>query len=230
LQLSQLAADQEIASLQFQLLLNTEVQFTPVNQFKAVLSSLPSTADTAGFSNHPLLQSIRQQQSMADAEYALEKSKLLPNLSVNYNNTTIRGIGADDKLYDGTTRFGAVQLGVGIPVFRKGQKNLLEATRFSRQIASGNYEAEMQLFKNQYASAYRQYLQNTRAVHYFETEGLPAAQLVTATAGKQLMSGQINFLQWVQLINQSITTKSQYLETLHATNISITQLNYLLSQ
>jgi cobalt-zinc-cadmium resistance protein CzcA len=230
LQLSQLAADQEIASLQFQLLLNTEIQFVPVEQSKAVLSSLPSSVDTAGFSKHPLLQAIRQQQTMADAEYALEKSKLLPNLSVNYNNTTIRGIGADDKLYDGTTRFGAVQLGVGIPVFRKGQKNLLEATRFSRQIASGNYETEMQLFKNQYATSYRQYLQNTRSLHYFETEGLPAAQVVTATAGKQLMAGQINFLQWVQLINQSITTKSQYLETMHATNISIIQLNYLLSQ
>jgi cobalt-zinc-cadmium resistance protein CzcA len=230
LQLSQLAADQEIASLQFQLLLNTEIQFVPVEQSKAVLSSLPSSVDTAGFSKHPLLQAIRQQQTMADAEYALEKSKLLPNLSVNYNNTTIRGIGADDKLYDGTTRFGAVQLGVGIPVFRKGQKNLLEATRFSRQIASGNYETEMQIFKNQYATSYRQYLQNTRSLHYFETEGLPAAQVVTATAGKQLMAGQINFLQWVQLINQSITTKSQYLETMHATNISIIQLNYLLSQ
>jgi len=230
LQLAQLAADQDIASLQFQLLLNSAVPYNPVDLFRATLNSLPSIADTATFSRHPLLQSFRQQQEMADASYALEKSKLLPNLSLNYNNTTIRGIGADEKLYDGSTRFGAVQLGVGIPVFAKGQKNLIDATRFSRQIATGNYQAEVQLFKNQYASAYRQYLQHTRALHYYETEGLPTAELVTSTAGKQLMAGQINYLQWVQLIHQSIATRSQYLETLHAANLSAIQLNYLLSQ
>lgn len=230
LQLSQLIADHDIALLQFQLLLNSPFPYQPLNQGKATLSSLPSIADTATFSRHPLLQSMRQQQEMADASYALEKSKLLPNLSLNYNNTTIRGIGADDKLYDGSTRFGAVQFGVGIPVFSKGQKNLIDATRFSRQIATGNYQAELQVFKNQYESVYRQYLQQTRALRYYETEGLPTAELVTMTAGKQLTAGQINYLQWVQLINQSITTRSQYLETWRATNLSVIQLNYLLSQ
>jgi cobalt-zinc-cadmium resistance protein CzcA len=230
LQLSQLFADQDIALLQFQLLLNTSIPYQPLELTRAALNSLPSIADTATFSRHPLLQSIRQQQEMADASYALEKSKLLPNLSLNYNNTTIRGIGADDKLYDGSTRFGAVQFGVGIPVFTKGQKNLIDATRFSRQIATGNYQAELQAFKSQYESAYRQYLQHTRSLRYFESEGLPTAELVTSTAGKQLMAGQINYLQWVQLIHQSIATRSQYLETLHATNLSVIQLNYLLSQ
>ncbi|MFN7585876.1 MAG: hypothetical protein ACK5RI_08165, partial [Bacteroidota bacterium] len=77
---------------------------------------------------------------------------------------------------------------------------------------------------------YRQYLQHTRSLQYFEKEGLPTAELVTSTAGKQLIAGQINYLQWVQLIHQSIATRSQYLETLHAANISAIQLNYLLVQ
>ncbi|MCE2974030.1 MAG: CusA/CzcA family heavy metal efflux RND transporter [Sediminibacterium sp.] len=230
LQLAQLIADHDIAALQFQLLLNSSIPYRPLDQFRATLTSLPSIADTATFSRHPLMQSFRQQQEMADASYALEKSKLLPNLSLHYNNTTIRGIGADEKPYDASTRFGAVQFGVGIPVFAKGQKNLIDATRFSKQIATGNYQAELQLFKNQYESAFRQYLQHTRSLQYFEKEGLPTAELVTSTAGKQLMAGQINYLQWVQLIHQSIATRSQYLETLHAANISAIQLNYLLVQ
>jgi len=230
LQLAQLSADQEIASLQFQLLLNVGGSFVPLDESKATFNSLPSIIDTATFSKHPLLQSIRQQQAIADASYALEKSKLLPNLSLNYSNTTIRGIGADDKFYDGSTRFGAVQLGVGIPVFRKGQKNMIDATRFSKQIAEQSYDAELQVFKNQYESAYRQYMQHSRSLRYYEGEGLPNAQLIIQTAGKQLMAGQINYLQWVQLVNQSIETQNQYLETQHANNVSIIQLNYLLAQ
>jgi cobalt-zinc-cadmium resistance protein CzcA len=230
LQLAQLSADQEIASLQFQLLLNVGGSFVPLDESKATFNSLPSIIDTATFSKHPLLQSIRQQQAIADASYALEKSKLLPNLSLNYSNTTIRGIGADDKFYDGSTRFGAVQLGVGIPVFRKGQKNMIDATRFSKQIAEQSYDAELQVFKNQYESAYRQYLQHSRSLRYYEGEGLPNAQLIIQTAGKQLMAGQINYLQWVQLVNQSIATQNQYLETQHDNNVSIIQLNYLLAQ
>jgi cobalt-zinc-cadmium resistance protein CzcA len=215
--------------LQFQLLLNTAGSYVPLLQ-RPVLSALPSVADTASFGNHPMLQAIRQQQSLADANYALEKSKLLPNLSLNYNNTTIRGVGADNKLYDGSTRFGAVQLGVGIPVFKKGQKNLIEATRFSRQVAESNYEAELRQFKTQYEAAYRQYLQNNQSLRYYESEGIPNAQQVVITAGKQLQAGQINYLEWVQLINQSIHPSNQYLETQHNTHISVVQLNYLLAQ
>jgi cobalt-zinc-cadmium resistance protein CzcA len=177
-----------------------------------------------------MLQAIRQQKSMADANYALEKSKLLPNLSLNYNNTTIRGVGADNKLYDGSTRFGAVQLGVGIPVFKKGQKNLIEATRFSRQIAESNYDVELRQFKTQFEAAYRQYLQNNLSLRYYESEGIPNAQQVVLTAGKQLQAGQINYLEWVQLINQSIHTRSQYIETQLNTHNSVIQLNYLLAQ
>jgi cobalt-zinc-cadmium resistance protein CzcA len=229
LQLAQLAADEEIAALQFQLLLNTAGSYVPLQQ-RLALNALPSVADTASFGNHPMLQAIRQQKSMADANYALEKSKLLPNLSLNYNNTTIRGVGADNKLYDGSTRFGAVQLGVGIPVFKKGQKNLIEATRFSRQIAESNYDVELRQFKTQFEAAYRQYLQNNLSLRYYESEGIPNAQQVVLTAGKQLQAGQINYLEWVQLINQSIHTRSQYIETQLNTHNSVIQLNYLLAQ
>jgi cobalt-zinc-cadmium resistance protein CzcA len=73
-------------------------------------------------------------------------------------------------------------------------------------------------------------LQNNLSLRYYESEGIPNAQQVVLTAGKQLQAGQINYLEWVQLINQSIHTRSQYIETQLNTHNSVIQLNYLLAQ
>jgi cobalt-zinc-cadmium resistance protein CzcA len=228
-QLQQLAMDEELLLIQLQVLINTTERYQPAVE-KGLFFSVTTLADTAFLSAHPVIQSIRQQQQLAMATYELEKSKRLPNLSLNYNTTTIRGIGADDKLYDGSTRFGSVQLGIGIPVFGKAQKNMVEASRFSTQIAERNYQTVLQEIQAQYVSAVTQYLSQQKAVRYYQTEAIPNAQLISETASRQLLAGSIHYLDWVQLINQTIQIKNEFLEAGKRLNESIIQLQFLTAQ
>ncbi len=229
-QLQQLLLDEDLALIQLQVLLNTTERYLPVSNEKGLSPSVTSLADTSFLAAHPVIQSIRQQQQLALASYELEKSKRLPNLSLNYNSTTIRGIGADNKLYDGSNRFGSVQLGIGIPVFGKAQKNMVEATRFSKQIAASNYQTGLQEIQSQYVSAVSQYLKHQKAAQYYQSEALPNAQLIAETASRQLLTGSIHYLEWVQLINQTIQIKSDYLEAGKKLNESIIQLQFLTAQ
>lgn len=229
-QLHQLEADEELALLQFQLLLNTTERYIPVTATPQNSISNVSLADTSLLVAHPAIQLIRQQQTLATAAYELEKSKRLPNLSLNYNSTTIRGVGADNIVYDGSTRFGSVQLGIGIPVFGKGQKNMMEATRFSRQIAESNYQAGLQEIQSQYAGAVTQYVKYQQSLRYYQSEALPNATIISETASRQLLAGSIHYLEWVQLIHQTIQVKSDYLEAGRKLNDSIILLTFLTAQ
>ena len=65
---------------------------------------------------------------------------------------------------------------------------------------------------------------------YYEKTALPNAEIIIKTANLQFSNGEINYLDWVVLINQSIAIKSNYIDTILAHNESVVQLNYLTSK
>jgi heavy metal efflux system protein len=225
IQLKQLLQDYSIWQIRFNLLLNSTVVFTPdKKEFKAPLFNFN---DSAILKEHPSIKITEQQQQIADATAALEKSRLLPDLSVGYNNTSIKGTGADDKIYSAAKRFNAVQLGIGIPIFTKAQKAKISSAKFSRQLAENNFAIELQNLTAGYQTAFTEYQKYLQTVQYFEDAALKNAELISETANQQLANGIINYLEWVQLINQSVTVKNDYTEAVKNLNESVIQLNYL---
>ncbi|MES2268549.1 MAG: CusA/CzcA family heavy metal efflux RND transporter [Bacteroidota bacterium] len=226
MQLDQLKEDEAILQLQFQLLLNSPTVFkitgTPYKlTFEAAVDSL-------NLKEHPALKLVSQQQQIADAAIRLEKSRLLPDLSIGYNNTSIKGIGADNKLYNGSNRFNSVQLGVGIPIFAGAQKARINSARINKQVAESNYAIETQNITSAYQAAIAQYRKYLQTVQYFESKPLKNAALITVTANQQIAAGNINYLEWAQLINQATTIKNDYLEAVRNLNEAVIQLNYFL--
>ncbi|WP_454801603.1 CusA/CzcA family heavy metal efflux RND transporter [Mucilaginibacter phyllosphaerae] len=224
MQLNQLKEDEAILQLQFQLLLNsTNVFITTRAPYKLTFAG---GTDTLNLKEHPAVKLIAQQQQIADAAIRVEKSRLLPDLSVGYNNTSIKGIGADNKLYNGANRFNSVQLGIGIPIFAGAQRARINSARITKQIAESNLAVEVQNITSAYRSADIQYRKYLQTVQYFESKPLKNANLITNTANQQIAAGNINYLEWVQLINQATTLKNDYLEAVRNLNEAIIQLNY----
>jgi cobalt-zinc-cadmium resistance protein CzcA len=183
--------------------------------------------DSAALQQNPIMKVYEQQKLIAENVIKVEKSKLLPDLMIGYNNTSMQGVGADDKFYGSSARFSAVQLGVGIPIFFGTQKARINSAKFNRQIAESNYANRLQTLQNEYQSALRQYNKYFQSIAYYENTALKNAELITSTANKQLAAGSINYLEWVQLINQTMTVKNDYVEAVKNFNEAIIQLNYL---
>jgi cobalt-zinc-cadmium resistance protein CzcA len=227
MQLQQLDQDRSVLQLQFQLLLNTTVPYCPIKQqFK--MDPL-NFNDTSLLKDHPSLKMILHQQQVANAVVEVEKSMLLPGFTIGYNNTSIKGMGADNKVY-GDARFSAVQVGVGIPIFVKAQKSKIAGAKVNRQVAENNYAIGLQNLQSNYQSAILQYRKHLHAVQYYETTALKNAQTISNTANLQLANGGINYLEWVQLINQSTVVKNDYIESVKSLNESAIQLHYLINQ
>jgi len=121
-------------------------------------------------------------------------------------------------------------LGIGIPIFTKAQKSKISSAKLGKQIAENNFYTELQSLESHYQSLLVQYQKSLQAVAYFETKALKNADLLTTTANLQLNAGNINYLEWVQVVNPAISIKNDYIEAVKMLNNITIQLNYLLQK
>ncbi len=227
LQLIQLQQDKDLLQLQFQLLLNTRTAYVPDEKeriFKEIL-----VVDSKQLANHPALQYLKQQEQIAMSTTKVERSKLLPDLNLGYSVMGMRGMGADDKTYNSALRFHSVQLGVGIPIFNGGQKARIKSSRTNELIVANEYEVNLKAFETSYLSVMKQYQLLEDAVHYYENTALKNVGMIIKTANQQFQSGEINYLEWVLLMNQVTSIQSDYIETLKNRNKAVIELKFYLN-
>lgn len=228
MQLIQLREDKELVQNQFQLLLNSEVSLLPNTETLKLV--FDTTIDSTLVAQHPYLTFLEQVNKSSIAATKLEKSKLLPNLILGYNNTSIAGTGSDDVLYDKSKRFQSAQFGIGIPLFGGAQKAKVEVSKISETLTQNELEREKQILQKQFKATLNTYNSSLQKLDYYEKTALPNAEIITKTANLQFLNGAISYLDWVILINQSIAIKSNYIDTVLAYNESVIQLNYLTSK
>lgn len=228
LQLSQLKQDVELLQIQFQLLLNTTSLFVPDEN--EVLQNNFSENDTTLLSLHPAMKFYKQQQQIATANTKLERSRLAPDITFGYNIMGMKGTGSDNKTYNRIPQFHSGQIGLGIPIFVKSQKARINAAKTNEIIVANEYEMNLQNFENAYRSVFAEYQKFEKTVQYFKTTALKNAEIITTTANQQFLNGDINYLEWVLLINQATTIQSDYIEAVKNKNNAVAELNFYINK
>ncbi|AZB32336.1 CusA/CzcA family heavy metal efflux RND transporter [Chryseobacterium bernardetii] len=221
IQLKQLNQELSVLKYQLQWLLNTETDFVPEDK------KLFSGGLKEELSSHPVIQVLQQQKKVSEQQTALEKAKLLPGLQLAYNLNSFKGTGADDKVYGSAPQFHSVQLGVSVPVFSGGQKARIQAAKIAESVAENDI-ANMEFnLQNQRKKASGIYQANLDIVSRYESAELKNADVITETAKKQFLAGEINYLEFVILVNQAVTLKNSYTDAVWKLNQSAIELEYL---
>lgn len=219
IQLKQLQTEIEIVRLEFQLLLNSEEAFLPEEAvLKAVL-------EENKIEENPQLKLFEHQKKIFSAETSALKSKRLPEIIMGYNNNSFKGIGLDDA-----KRFHSLQVGLGIPLFGGSQKAKINASKLAEKLAESNYQTQVLNLKNEYNKLMVQHKANLEIVTYFETLNNKNSKTITDVANKQFINGEINYLDYVILINQAIAVQNSYIEAVKTLNETIISINYLNSK
>ncbi|MBE2274472.1 MAG: TolC family protein [Flavobacteriales bacterium] len=143
---------------------------------------------------------------------------------------TMRGNGADDKNYDGMHRFQSGVIGVGLPIFNSAQKSLIEGQKINQQIAENNYQLAVRNLKNQYAKTSGEYQKLKSEIEYYKTKGLKNAETIMFTANLLQKEGEINYLEYTMLVNQSLDIQNKYIDAQKLLNEKIIELNSLKSE
>ena len=228
IQLANLKKDREVSLYQFNYLINDETMYSNENSNFYEMNGPTQDLNYAG--NPVVLKQLEQQKAIELAKLNAEKSKLLPTFNIGYNNSSMYGTGADDKFYERSARFHSGMIGVGIPLFNGAQKSLIEGQKINQLIAENNYELGSRNLKNQYATLFGEYEKLKSETEYYKSKGLKNSETIMKTANRLYFEGEINYLEWSILINQSLDIQNKLIDTQKLLNEKIIQLNNLTQQ
>ena len=227
-QLSMIGRMKEYVVLQLQWYLNDGRKYVPQTDGFSILK-YSIFFDSLSLQKHPVLQMAAQEITTARAMTQAEKTALWPELSAGYRNVSIRGTGADNVVYQGGDRFNSFQVGVGIPIFRKGIRASIQSAQMMEEVKANMYEAKKSEINAQIQEKYVLYNATMAQLEQYEKSALPNARLIRSVSEQQFSSGQINYLEYVMLTNQAINIESEYLEQKRNLNSHIINLYYLTS-
>jgi cobalt-zinc-cadmium resistance protein CzcA len=226
--LAQIREEKQIALLNLNQLINGNAMYT-IQSGPIKLANL-TVIDSSAYNSHPLVSILQQNQEIADAHKALEQSQWLPEIELGVYSMTIRGTGADNVFYDGSTRFNTARLGFGIPVFYGSKKSRIGALQVNREIAQNQTDQLKQDLLLLLRSEVRQYQSWLAIVNRYETTSLPQAKTMRIASDLQLSKGEINYLDWVVLTNQAFEIENKYLDAVRHLNEHILFIKYLTNQ
>ena len=228
IQLENLKKDRQVSLYQFNYLINDQTFYKNENSDFYQLNLQKQDLSYAG--NPVILKQLEQQKNIELAKLKAEKSKLLPTINLTYFNASMYGNGADNKFYERSARFNSGMIGVGIPLFNSAQKSVIEGQKINQLIAENNYEIGSRSLKNQYGMLLGDYEKLKSETDYYKSKGLKNAETIMKTANRLYYEGEINYLEWSILINQSLDVQNKLVDSQKMLNDKIIQLNNLTQQ
>lgn len=207
-------------SLQLQYVLQSEVAFTPS-------SLILNGEEVKNFDqNHLQIALLEQEKKNNEVAIRTEKAQLIPDISLGYYSTTMIGTGANDKTYGSSDRFNSVQLALGLPVFNGANKARREALKINNDVLNNQLEAQKKMLSNIYANFKLKNKNSEALLKKYESEILPEASKIAKAANAQYINGEISFLEWSVLMNQSFEAHLNYLATVKNHNDAIITMLY----
>ncbi len=219
-ELNTIQEEKQLLQLKFQYLLQNN---SPLLPSELLLKNTVSNDFNEG---HIQIALLEQEKKINESAIKAEKAQLIPDISLGYFSTTMKGTGADDKLYGSGDRFNSVQLGLGLPVFNGANKARREALKTNTAALNNQLEAQKQSLLNVYENFKLKNKNSEALLKKYEEQVLPEASKITSAANAQYMNGEVSFLEWSILMNQSFEAQLNYLTTVKNHNDTIIKMLY----
>lgn len=228
-QLDQLSADILIYNRKLALLMNSP---TPVAAADTVLirSNFLLSGGNAEVSANPTLGLVQQQSEISKIETSLERSRMLPDLSVGYFSQTMQGgqeINGVPRTFGKGDRFSGIQAGISIPLWFAPYTAKIKAAKQKSQQAQINAESYLKSLEGNYQALASEYAKYARSLDYYEKQAVPEADLIIDQATKSYRAGAIDYLDYIQSLGRALTIKLNYLDALNNYNQTVISIDYV---
>ncbi|MCC6447634.1 MAG: efflux RND transporter permease subunit, partial [Chitinophagaceae bacterium] len=219
-QLKWLENEIDLAKIQLQWLLNSDISYEAIAD--NFIIDLGLLTNETSMDHHPLVELSQQEIEQSKLQVKLEKSKLLPDLSLSYYNQSFTEFGQN--------RYSVVALGVGIPIFASGQKANIKAEQQKIAFYENEQLVKKAQLETEYRSALSLYQTQKAIVENFQNKQLPQAEQIFKTAKEQFANGDINYLDWVLLNDQATQIQTNYYQAVAQLNQTAIIILYLISK
>lgn len=160
--------------------------------------------EEAVLSQNPLLKYQENAVDVAEAERSLQRSHWLPDLSLEYRWQQIRGV-------DG---FYGFHVGVKVPLWFRGQQQRSKATSLDLRAAQAKFEDQRFALKNELEQLRRMLLKLQTQIDTYKKEQMALSDELLKTGEKSYEAGDIDYLTYVNYIDEAMDIKHSYLELL----------------
>lgn len=208
----------EVANLekQFQLLLNTHQEITPVDTVK-VIPFLVSALDSL---SNPYLLQTKQNIAVEGAKIAVMESELKPSFSLGYAVQRLNQAGW----------FNAVQAGISLPLFNSQAKKRIEAQKMQLDVEEFKYKSKalslkQEQVKNEYAINLYQ-----EGINFYEDQLDAIYNEILRISDLNYQAGEISYLEVLNAIKLKASNTENYLEQIKLHNQSIADYQFLSNQ
>jgi cobalt-zinc-cadmium resistance protein CzcA len=224
----QVSADIAVYERKLRTLLNTS---RPVSIADTVLTQLSFTPSAEALAQHPSLAMAKQEVAVAATEKKLERSRMMPDLSIGYFSQTIDGtMDANGVAFRNGYRFSGVQAGIAIPLWAGPHLARIKAAGISENLARTNAEQFGKLLTSNYEELLEQYATLKRSVEFYEQQAVPEALMIVEQSTIQYKAGSLNYLDYVMSLSRASDIRKNHLEALNSLNQTIIQLQYITGQ
>lgn len=202
----------EIAMVQLRQLLNIEGNLK--------LSEEPISFDAdASLEGHPGLLLYESEYRQVEGQTKVERRTMLPEINVDVFRGTNPGENA--RVYPG------FQAGIGIPLFYGSQSAKVRAGKIQQEQILLESDAFRQRLETSYSRIRTSLEQNKEVIDYYESEGESLSMKIREQAIRSFAEGEIDFLQYVHLIENSRNITLQYLQARLDYQLNQLELIYL---
>lgn len=152
---------------------------------------------------HPNVALGRQVVSLSQAAVAEAKSQRLPKLFIEAG---MQRIGSRNGFY-------AWQVGLSIPIAFGSTRAAMRAAQLSTERAMAEADATRRSLANKKATLQAEYDKCWESVAYYQSHALPLAREQQRMAAVSYREGSIGYLDFIQSMNDALTTEMNYVDT-----------------
>jgi len=185
----------------------------------------------ASFESHPSVQVADALVKEQVAETALEMNRLAPDFSLGYSNLSIAGWqtpdGISQKYYAPSYRFGIVQAGIAIPIFKGAARAKINAAKVKEDIAEMQKQQQLENLNRRLTDVISQFRAAKEAYDYYVSEGLKLSMDSWNQARKRLDLGDISYAEYSLLQSQHLQILIAHAETIHQLQMASATFQFL---
>jgi len=228
-QLFEATSDIGIYIRKLQMLINTESPVYPLDTVLVRINMKPVSGNLSVAQN-PSLNYIQQQVNVLQSERKLEKSRMLPDLSIGYFSQTMQGIqevNGVPRTFGPGDRLTGLQAGIAIPLWFKPYTSRNKAATIHEQIALNDAEYYQETLSGNYRSLIDELSKYSGTVDYYEQQAIPEANIIIEQSTRSYRAGAMDYLNYVLSLDRALSIRQNYLDALNNYNQTIINIELI---
>jgi cobalt-zinc-cadmium resistance protein CzcA len=205
----------EKSIVQFNRWLQADTTYTVSTDLIANIGLLP--LDTL---NNPSLIYLKQSILLSEQQYAVNRQNLLPDLKMGAFQGSNNGLSPN--------RYYGVQVGIAVPLFYGATKANIKASKTDILIKQNDFENYSTQLQANYEALVNDLMAYKSGIDYYTDFGANLFSETMINANKAFQAGEIDYLQYISLLEHANTIKINYLQNNFFYNLTVIEANHIL--